>query len=501
MITKTMLKSGVISYFSWLRRCAIQELCFFLSLSFLLTNLVFKYLNYFDSCLLPVLVGGVCALVASCITCFMHVNSTFRVRCGVASFILIFPWIFMSLIKKDLSLFLLMAPVFFLISTVLWLRIQRIHFRHIRLFFSILAYILGLWFQMISLHDFPLRDTFYPFWDKLLNLMHMGWLNSSINLISFSLTLLGGCLLIISWSPNTPCEQWNPFSAGTLMQSRRTATLAVGFFVIIFIAQLDGHYRLSFIILLMQLALNVTITIFCHTLQDDANTRRYVTEHILYEKQFEFSNLTSIHDKLSRVSQRVVSGIKKYGLREQSAYYEALLYSLVLHARRISADQPSRLRLWGIAIGFSSLPLDSRESEDLYKYAVHLYRFIVYRNAEDRVTDDLYEYILLGLLLAMIKLCDESEKWKDLFLSNQDTIVHLYKNDLVIPDAKKNEYLTIMMSTMSLSVVDKLSNIGLSTSAPLLDDNARDRDLLNIFSGAYRSIYAVDRDIEEYDWR
>lgn len=499
MIRKPMLVSGMIGYFSWLRRCAIQELCFFLSLSFLLTNLVFKYLNYFDSCILPVLLGGALAVVASGITYLMHVNSTFRVRCGVASFILIFPLIFMLLIKKDLRLFLLMAPVFFLISTVLWLRIQRIHFRHIRLFFSILAYILGLWFQMISLHNFPLRDTFYPFWDKLFNYMHMGWLNSSINL--FSLTLLGGCLLIISWSPNEPCKQWNPFSAGTLMQSRRTATLAVGFSVIIFFADLDGHYRLSFVIFLMQLALNVTITIFCHTLQDDANTRRYVTEHILYEKQFEFSNLTSIHDKLSRVSQRVVSGIKKYGLREQSAYYEALLHSLVLHARRISADQPSRLRLWGIAIGFSSLPLDSCESEDLYKYAVHLYRFIVYRNAEDRVADDLYEYILLGLLLAMIKLCDESEKWKDLFLSNQDTIVHLYKNDLVIPDTKKNEYLTIMMSTMSLSVVDKLSNIGLSASAPLLDDNALDCDLLNIFSGAYRSSYAVERDIEEYDWR
>lgn len=496
MTKKRMSAHAVISYLSWLRQCTIQEFCFFLSLSFLATNLFFEQVKCSCPFFVLVLCGGAFA-AASYGIYWMRINLTAILQYVAAFAVLIVSHFFF---REDVSLFLFLAPVFFLCSMVLWSFIHHTRLRHITLFHSILMYILGIWFQMIALHNFPLRDMLYPLWNKLFDSLHVEWLNAPIDLMSFVLSLLTGCLLIISWSTHTPCEQWNPFSAGTLMQSRRTATLALGFSVVIFFAQLDGHYRLSFVIFLMQLALNVTITIFCHTLQDDANTRRYVTEYILFEKRFKLSNLTSIHDKLSRVSQCCVSGIKKYGLREQSAYFEALLHSLVWHARRIDFDRPNRLSLWGIAIGFSSLPLNCRKPEELYKYAVRLYRFIVCRNAEDDVADDLYEHILLGLLLAMIKLCDESREWELLFQAHQNEIVHLYKDDLVIPDAKKNQYLAILTSTMSPSVVGRLRNAGLPAPTSL-NANADDRDLLSIFSGAYRSIDAINRDIKEFDWR
>lgn len=500
MTKKGMRVHAVISYPSWLCQCTIQEFCFFLSLSFLITNLVFKPVKLFFPFFVPALFGVACAVAISFGIYWMRVSMTVLSR-HVAVFTgLIVLYVFFG---KNVSLFLFLAPALFLCSMVLWSFIQHIRFRHITLFLSILVYILGIWFQMVALYDFPLRDMFYPLWSRMFDSLHLEWLNAPINLMSFVLSLLTGCLLIISWSTHTPCEQWNPFSAGTLVQSRRTATLALGFSAIIFFAQLDGHYRLSFVIFLMQLALNVTITIYCHTLQDDANTRRCVTEYILFEKRFTFSNLTAIHDKLSRVSQCIVSGIEEYGLREQSAYYEALLHSLVWRARRITAGQPGRrylLHLWGIAIGFSSLPMDCRKPGDLYKYAVRLYRFIVCRNAEDDVADDLYEHILLGLLLAMVKLCDESREWERLFRAHRKEIAHLYKDDIVIPDAKKNQYLTILMSTMSPPVVGRLRKTGLPAPTPL---NANDvnRDLLSVFSGAYRSIDAINRDIEEFDWR
>ena len=71
---------------------------------------------------------------------------------------------------------------------------------------------------------------------------------------------------------------------------------------------------------------------------------------------------------------------------------------------------------------------------------------------------------------------------------------------MVIPDAKKNQYLAILTSTMSPSVVGRLRNAGLPAPTSL-NANADDRDLLSIFSGAYRSIDAINRDIKEFDWR
>lgn len=108
MMRKTMPASNVIGYFPWLRRCAIQEFCFFLSLSFLVTNLFFNLVNCLDSSVWPILFGSVFVIVASKYSYKWQANNNAHWRYGVTFIIIL---VLLCIFKQDVSLFLFLAPV------------------------------------------------------------------------------------------------------------------------------------------------------------------------------------------------------------------------------------------------------------------------------------------------------------------------------------------------------------------------------------------------------
>lgn len=102
---------------------------------------------------------------------------------------------------------------------------------------------------------------------------HQSWL-------AIGITLILACLLIVSWAKDTPCKDWNPFSAYDLKLSNTVLFANLWLLMMLLYGMIIQSNRLIFVIFFALLASSVTTSIYCHHMQSNTYVLGKVKKHL-----------------------------------------------------------------------------------------------------------------------------------------------------------------------------------------------------------------------------
>jgi len=147
------------------------------------------------------------------------------------------------------------------------------------LFFSLTSWCICQCIQLFYQSNIKMQNYWEFFWNHLLpvDVGNTLKLIAVMPLLSTGITFLSGCLLIIAWSKDKPCPNWNPFSARELSMSNRAIFACFGSMIALCYCLSIGAYRSAFLTFAFLCSANVAIAFFCHHLQSD----KYITEQLV----------------------------------------------------------------------------------------------------------------------------------------------------------------------------------------------------------------------------
>lgn len=257
----------------------------------------------------------------------------------------------------------------------------------------------------------------------------------NISWLSYGVTCLSGCLIIISWSKEPPTPQWNPYSARTLAISHRAPYIGLGVWSVLCYAVITGKHRLAFAIMLILLCINVTTLFYCYHMQDDNTIRRRVIRYmgcneVLAEtarnnysvspelrESLEYSDelkAYTIHcikyiEALREITANVIRKMPNSISKKQVKYEIDLLEEVCNYACR-----SKRAAVMGFYTGIGCIPEeidDPLEYENFVIYYEELFLHIKRKIADNQIKameKELYSYIACGMYLGILYLSKSS---------------------------------------------------------------------------------------------
>lgn len=299
--------------------------------------------------------------------------------------------------------------------------------RFIKQSITIVTYLLAIWGMMAVLSSGNIytlcHDRWDRFWIFFLKSIGAGKIPDMSNWLSMGLTLLTGCLIVLSWSPNIAHAEWNPYPSYRLESPQRRALVAFGFLIIVVFSILAKLDRVTLLGFLLLLATDITIMFYCYLMQTDEHICVLLAEYILYSepKNLFLSTPSKVYHKMARVSQHIIESNKLNMIHEKGNKMIRVLDKVFDMSKTIRERGNEEAKAdWAFALGLACMP-DGRpngcSAEELKTYYYdlfdHVYRQMI--TPEQGVDYKICKNILYGMLIGAVKLCAKDQEWRDLF--------------------------------------------------------------------------------------
>lgn len=244
-------------------------------------------------------------------------------------------------------------------------------------------------------------------------------------LLNFGVTFLSGCLLIIAWSKDKPCEHWNPFSAQKLALSNRMPFISLGLWIMLCYAFTGKFYIWAFLSCMLLLYASITTAFFCYHLQNDRAIRHCVIEHINWiqiqswtkKEQFSFDinceplkkesyrKLINMTLNLQEIARSTVLNMKKQHSKNQTNYMIQLVHYM---EKGMIKETPENTL--GFLVGLGAIPTELDEEVTIQNFL--LYYYWMFKNFKEYLDNNrslFYEYFCYGIIVGGAALSYEMQ--------------------------------------------------------------------------------------------
>ena len=267
-----------------------------------------------------------------------------------------------------------------------------------------------------------IRDTVNSFYDFLFPFGRSGIIQNN-NWLTPGITFYLGCLVIMTWSKDSPCKKWNPFSAQDLRMTGSVVTYATVYFSALLYTYANGMKTTSFFLVLFLLSTDLYTVFLCNSQNIHGLVRKKlviqldphaIEECLLSHRTFGIGGkegITPVSDATEEVNNRltpfahalssIASTMILSDLTSREKAYQMIALadtiSLCLDNKEESMLIPYTL---GFTFGFSCIPRGLKHKieqiQDFYDEMLLL--------LHNHSNSPFYEMIRCGLFLGIIRL-------------------------------------------------------------------------------------------------
>ena len=252
--------------------------------------------------------------------------------------------------------------------------------RFLALGISVVSYVLAICMALAKLPHSNIytwcAGTWTSIWDVLLKSFHRTDLPNMENWISVGLTLLTGCLIVLSWSPGIAHDEWNPYPSYKLESPARRALMALGFLVVVIYSILAKWGKITLLAFFLLLATDLTIMIYCYVMQTETHVCTLLAKYIVHvsPSYMYYSTPSSLYHKMSRVSQHIIESGKLNTVHEKGAKMICVLNEVVASSEKIIKEGSAYDKAdWAFAIGLACMPSGRSAECSIYTMRTYFY--------------------------------------------------------------------------------------------------------------------------------
>lgn len=346
--------------------------------------------------------------------------------------------------------------------------------------FSIISYALAIWTFMAQLDGSEIYKHLINYWDKFWDLignnLHGFTIPPSTNWIAYGLTLLTGCLIVLSWSPNISHAEWNPYPSHRLESPQRRALMALGILIVVIYSQIAQRDRVALLALFFLLSTDMAIMIYCYVMQTEEHVCSLVADYIVFRTPLYLylSSPAFIYHKMARISQHIIESANLNMAHERGNKMILILNDVVESSKGIQEKGNSDDKAdWAFALGLACMP--TRRPEKCSTNVLRTYYYDIFDYIYSQIFNPTHlhlqdqqiygRYILYGLLIGAVKLCAYDSEWLETFGFKKIESDYMHCLRLICPTDEMKIYYTCMTRSIMPDgfIDDETQRISLNT--------------------------------------